>query len=264
MVIPRLLWVRVAFHRFIVSLKWIFLDLEQEEMYAELVFTNTWPGQQIHGSTHWHFGCWCVHPQLLSHVWLFVTQRTIAHPALLSMEVPRQECWSGLPFPSPGDLPNPEIEPKSPTLTSRFLTTKLPGKPLWLLVEKPWHGCVWRMQTQVCRAACRFPGTCVLFVFHQCSCSKFLLDWDEVFLWPYLGFPGSLWWTGRPGMLQFMGSQRVRHDWVTELNWTVAQLVKNLPAMQETWVRSLVWEDFLDKGKATHSSILAWRIPWTV
>ena len=44
----------------------------------------------------------------------------------------------------------------------------------------------------------------------------------------------------------------------------VAQLVKNLPAMQETWVRSLGWEDPLEKGKATHSSILAWRIPSTV
>ena len=43
----------------------------------------------------------------------------------------------------------------------------------------------------------------------------------------------------------------------------MAQLVKNLPAMQETWVRSLGWEDPLEKRKATHSSILAWRIPWT-
>ena len=44
----------------------------------------------------------------------------------------------------------------------------------------------------------------------------------------------------------------------------VAQLVKNLPAMQETWVQSLGWEDPLEKGKTTHSCILAWRIPWTV
>ena len=44
----------------------------------------------------------------------------------------------------------------------------------------------------------------------------------------------------------------------------VAQLVKNLPAMRETWVQSLGWEDPLEKGKAIHSSILAWRIPWTV
>ena len=44
----------------------------------------------------------------------------------------------------------------------------------------------------------------------------------------------------------------------------VAQLVKNSPAMQETWVKSLGWEDPLEKGKATHSSVLAWRIPWMV
>ena len=43
----------------------------------------------------------------------------------------------------------------------------------------------------------------------------------------------------------------------------VAQLVKNLPAMQETWVRSLGWENPLKKGKASHSSILVWRISWT-
>ena len=44
----------------------------------------------------------------------------------------------------------------------------------------------------------------------------------------------------------------------------VAQLVKNPPAVWETWVRSLGWEDRLEKGKATHSSILAWKIPWSV
>ena len=42
----------------------------------------------------------------------------------------------------------------------------------------------------------------------------------------------------------------------------MAQLIKNLPAMQEMWVRSLGWEDPLERGMATHSSILAWRIPW--
>ena len=44
----------------------------------------------------------------------------------------------------------------------------------------------------------------------------------------------------------------------------MAQLVKNPLAMRETWVQSLGWEDPLEKGIATHSSILAWRIPWTV
>ena len=49
-----------------------------------------------------------------------------------------------------------------------------------------------------------------------------------------------------------------------DITWSslVAQTVKNPPAMQETWVSSLGWEHPLDKGMATHSSILAWRIPW--
>ena len=46
--------------------------------------------------------------------------------------------------------------------------------------------------------------------------------------------------------------------------YLVAQVVNNLPVMQETWVPSLGWEDPLVKGKATHCSILAWRTPWTV
>ena len=52
----------------------------------------------------------------------------------------------------------------------------------------------------------------------------------------------------------------LKYSWVS----LVAQLVKNLPAIRETWVQSLGWDDPLEKGKATHSSILAWRIPWTV
>ena len=65
-------------------------------------------------------------------------------------------------------------------------------------------------------------------------------------------------------MLQSMGSQRIGHELVMIGASLVAQLVKNPPAMQETWVQSLDWEDPLEKIKATHSSILAWRIPWTV
>ena len=66
-------------------------------------------------------------------------------------------------------------------------------------------------------------------------------------------------WTEKPGGLQSTGSQRVQHDWVTNRFSLVAQLVKNLPAMCKTWVRSLGWEDPLEKGKATPSSILAWE-----
>ena len=54
-------------------------------------------------------------------------------------------------------------------------------------------------------------------------------------------------------------------DYPLQYSWAspVAQLLKNLPAMRETWVRSLGWEDPLEKKKSTHPGILAWRIPWT-
>ena len=53
------------------------------------------------------------------------------------------------------------------------------------------------------------------------------------------------------------------HDFLTCGTSVVAQTVKNLPAMRETRARSLGWDDPLEKGMATHSSILAWKIPWT-
>ena len=72
---------------------------------------------------------------------------------------------------------------------------------------------------------------------------------------------------GDPGLVPGLGRSAgegigypLQDSWVS----LVAQLVKNLPAMQVIWVQSLGWEDPLEKGKATHSSILAWRIPWTV
>ena len=89
----------------------------------------------------------------------------------------------------------------------------------------------------------------------------------------FLDFPGgsagkeSACNAGDPGSIP--GSGRSTGEWLgysLQYSWTslVAQLVKNPPAVQETWVRSLRWEDPLEKGKATHSSIPAWRIPWTV
>ena len=73
---------------------------------------------------------------------------------------------------------------------------------------------------------------------------------------------------GNPGLIprsggtsgEGVGYPLQYYSWIS----LVVQLVKNPPAMRETWVRSLGWEDPLEKGKATHSSILAWRIPWTV
>ena len=66
----------------------------------------------------------------LSRVRLFATPWTIAHQAPLSMEFSRQEYWSGLPFPSPGYLPNPGIEPRSPALQADTLPSEPPGKHL--------------------------------------------------------------------------------------------------------------------------------------
>ena len=72
---------------------------------------------------------------------------------------------------------------------------------------------------------------------------------------------------GDPGSIPGLGRTAdegigypLQYSWAS----LVAQLVKNLSAMWETWVVSLGWEDPLERGKATHSSILAWRIPWTV
>ena len=63
----------------------------------------------------------------LSRVRLFATPWTVAYQAPPSMKCSRQEYWSGLPFPSPGDLPNPGIEPGSPTLQANALPSEPPG-----------------------------------------------------------------------------------------------------------------------------------------
>ena len=82
-----------------------------------------------------------------------------------------------------------------------------------------------------------------------------LLSWLRIHL--QCRRPGSV-----PGLGKSTGEGKgypLQYSWI----FLVIQLVKNLPAMQETWIGSLGWEDPLEKGKATHSSILAWRIPWT-
>ena len=97
------------------------------------------------------------------------------------MGFPRQEYWSGLSFPIPGNLPDSGIELMSSAMAGKFFTSESPEKPIY---------------------------------------SSFILT------------------------------------------FLVAQMVKCLPAMRETWVQSLGWEDPLEKEMATHSSILAWEIPW--
>ena len=72
---------------------------------------------------------WRREKKSLSRVWLCVTPWTVAHQAPWSMGFSRHEYWSGLPFPSPGDLPNPGMKPRYPALEADALPSKLPGKP---------------------------------------------------------------------------------------------------------------------------------------
>ena len=72
----------------------------------------------------------CVCVCVLSHVRLLATPWAVARQPPLSMGVPRQEYWSGLPFPSPGDLPDPGIEPGSPALQADSLLSEPPGSIL--------------------------------------------------------------------------------------------------------------------------------------
>ena len=69
--------------------------------------------------------------ELLSRVRLFATPWTVAHQAPPSMEFTRQEYWSGLPFPSPGDLPDPGIKPRSPALQADALLSEPPGNSIY-------------------------------------------------------------------------------------------------------------------------------------
>ena len=74
----------------------------------------------------------CSEVKSLSRVRLFVTPWTVPYKAPLSMEFSRHEYWSGLPFPSPGDLPHPGIKPGSPTLQAEALPSELPESMFWV------------------------------------------------------------------------------------------------------------------------------------
>ena len=117
------------------------------------------------------------------------------------MEFSKPEYWSGLLFPSPGDLPNPGIEPRSPALQADSLPAEPQGKP---------------KNTGV--------GSLSFRIFLTQELNRGLLHCRRI---PY------------------------------QLSYPVVQLVKNLPAVWETWIRSLGWEGPLEKGKATYSNILA-------
>ena len=123
-----------------------------------------------------------------SVVFNYVTPWIVAHQAPLLMGFPKQEYWSGLPCPSPGDLPKSgNMEPGSPALQADSLSSE----PIYISIHMSTHS----------------------IIGHFC------------------------WGISR------------------------AQIVKNLPAMWETRVRSLGWKDPMEKGMATLLSVLVWRIP---
>ena len=89
----------------------------------------------------------CVWTQLLSHVWLFVTPCPVAHQAPLSTGFSRHEYWSTLPFPPPGDLPNPRNEPESlasPELAGGFFTTRITWEaPIYINIKNQKRTIIW-------------------------------------------------------------------------------------------------------------------------
>ena len=131
----------------------------------------------------------------LSRVQLLVTSWTVAHQATLSMGFSRQEYWSGLPFPSPGDLPDPGIEPRSPALQADALTSE----PKWatssysiqsLLISLGGRcQCAW---ANILTRLLPFPGS------ESCSI---------LFSFIKLSFPSSFHW---------IGLQHVQNDWTDE------------------------------------------------
>ena len=131
------------------------------------------------------------------------------------------------------------------------LATKLPPEMKCEVYVEAFFFCLWTSNR-----------TCLIFQRHIYSAS-----------WSDFGFPDSSVGkkstcnAGDPSLIPGLGKSTGEGiGYPRQVCWAslVAQLVKNLPVMRETWVRSLGWEDPLEKGKATHFSILAWRIPWTI
>ena len=104
--------------------------------------------------------------QSLSCVWLFVTPLTSAHQAPLSMEFSKKEYWSGLPFPSPGDLSNPGFKPGSPALQAEPLPSEPPGKPTHTHTHTHTHSEVVQSCPTLCDPMdCSLPGSSIHGIF---------------------------------------------------------------------------------------------------
>ena len=124
----------------------------------------------------------------------------------------RQEYWSGLPFPSPEDLPDPGIEPGSPALWADALPSEPPGKPsvrdLLLLLEISYTECEPSLATQMVN---NLPAMQEIWVWSQGQedpLEEGMTTHSSIFAWRIL-------WTEESGRLQSIGLQRAGHDWAT-------------------------------------------------
>ena len=128
---------------------------------------------------------------LLSRVLLFVTPWTVTCQAPLSMKFSRQEYWTGLPFPFPGDLLNPRIKPQSPALQADYHLS---------------HRGRWLRRLRICFAV---QETRVWSLAQEDHLEKGTTNHSSILTW-------RISWTEEPGGLQSMGSQRIGHDWATK------------------------------------------------
>ena len=162
------------------------------------------------------------------------------------MEFTRQEYWSGLPWPSLGDLPDPGVELMSlmsPALIGSFFNSNATWEAQTSVWSSKWAYYLHSYLDLRCH---------VLQLWKWVSLKSWNVFTKKEFLNVYYVIESFFFWV--------LFESGYYENWVS----LVVQMVKNPPAMWETWVWSLGWEDSLEKGKATHSSILAWRIPWTV
>ena len=134
---------------------------------------------------------------LLNHVRLFVTLWTVAHQAPLSMGFSKQEYWSGLPFPSPGDFSDPGIKAVSPALQADALSSEPSGKPLHRKSTPHGYGLVWRSNQSILKE-----------ISLECSLEGLMLKLKL----QYFGYLMRRTDSFEKALMQFMGSQRVRHD----------------------------------------------------
>ena len=180
--------------------------------------------------------------------WTVVLEKTLESP-LDYKGIKPVNCKGNQPWISTGRT---EAEAETPILWP-------PDGKNWLTGKDPNAGKDWKQEEK---------GTTRGWDGWRASLTRWTWVWASSRSW---------WWTGKPGELQSMGQQswtwlsdwtdqtmmsyHTGYQWAIKQASLVDQMIKNVPSTWETWVQSLGWEDLLEKGMATHSSILAWRIP---